>query len=84
MKKHQNIAKILGQRGGKLRAKKLSAQRRREIAALGGLKRAESLRISKAIIENFRYAEVMGLFFKKPKVKQVSSCKTRLPGIYLK
>ncbi|MCP5468310.1 MAG: hypothetical protein H7A32_03485 [Deltaproteobacteria bacterium] len=84
MENYRKLAKLLGQRGGKVRAKKLSAQQRKDIASLGGQKRVQSLQIKKAMIENFRYLEAIRLLSKPVKVRQVSSCKQRLPGIYLK
>lgn len=55
----RQLAKQLGRRGGLKRAKKLSAERRKEIAASGGKARAEAHIIAKRIEENFRYLETM-------------------------
>lgn len=52
-------AKALGKRGGQMRARRLSADRRNKIATLGGKARAESIKIAKRIEENFRYLEAI-------------------------
>jgi len=78
----QTYAKALGQRGGQARAKKLSRGERRKIASLGGRSRAESLRATKRISENFRYLEAINELYPRSKVKRVSKFEKRLPGIY--
>ncbi|MBI4125223.1 MAG: hypothetical protein HY609_03085 [Deltaproteobacteria bacterium] len=55
----RKYAKILGQRGGKKRARNLSSQRRKAIASSGGRARAESLQAARRIEENFRYLEAI-------------------------
>jgi hypothetical protein len=50
-----SIARALGRRGGLARARKLSAQRRREIASLGGRSKALARHASRRIRENFEY-----------------------------
>lgn len=77
-----NIAKKLGQRGGRARAKKLGAKERSRIASQGGEARAESYRAKRIIEENFAYLEFIESFLPKPKVKRVSQVQGRLPGIY--
>jgi hypothetical protein len=47
------MAKIMGRKGGLTRAKRLSSDRRREIARLGVEARMESLRLAKRIQSNF-------------------------------
>ena len=49
------MARRLGQRGGLARARRLSAERRREIASLGGEARLRSILAAKRIADNFRY-----------------------------
>jgi len=49
------IAKALGRRGGLARARKLSPERRREIASKGGRSKALSRHASRRIRENFEY-----------------------------
>jgi len=53
------IAKKLGQRGGRVRAARLNAARRKDIARQGAVARLESIRIAKSIHHNFRYVEAM-------------------------
>lgn len=55
----RSYAKALGKKGGVMRAQRLSADKKKKIAALGGKARVESLRITKRIEENFRYLEAM-------------------------
>lgn len=82
--KKENMAKILGSRGGKARAKKLSAARRKEIASSGAKARIESLRIAKEILVNFKYLESFREFAPPTKkVRSVSKCNHKLPGIYV-
>lgn len=79
--KVNNIAKRLGRRGGRARAKKLSALERKRIAAQGGEARAESYRAKRIIEENFRYLEFIEQFLPKPKITRVSEVSHPLPGI---
>ncbi|OGQ80081.1 MAG: hypothetical protein A2289_21575 [Deltaproteobacteria bacterium RIFOXYA12_FULL_58_15] len=75
-------AQTLGRKGGLRRGKRLSPQRRSEIARLGARAREESLRLGKAMKANFEYlAAVKELGSYKP-IKSVSTCDGRLPGIY--
>jgi general stress protein YciG len=48
------IARVLGRRGGKARARSLSREERREIAAKGGRARALSHHAERRVRENFR------------------------------
>ena len=50
-----SIARALGRRGGVARARKLSPERRREIASQGGRSKALSRHASRRIRENFEY-----------------------------
>ncbi|MCB1214912.1 MAG: hypothetical protein KDK66_05490 [Deltaproteobacteria bacterium] len=78
-----SIAKKLGQKGGRARAKKLSAKVRSQIASSGGKARAESYRAKHIIQSNFAYLEFVETFLPKPKVKRVNQTQERLPGIYI-
>jgi hypothetical protein len=79
----RDIARQLGRRGGQVRASRLSAERKREIASLGGASRARSLRAARRIADNFRYAAASAaLQGAPPRVKRVKTFKGRLPGIY--
>ena len=49
----KSIARALGRRGGLARARKLSAERRKEIASQGGRSKALSHHASRRIRENF-------------------------------
>jgi len=51
----RSIAQALGRRGGLARARKLSPERRREIASQGGRSKALSRHASRRILENFEY-----------------------------
>jgi hypothetical protein len=77
------LARRLGSRGGRARSEKLSAAEKRRIAALGGQARMLSLRVSRRIVENLRYAaaaeELRG---KRRGVLREKSFTGRLPGIY--
>jgi hypothetical protein len=77
------MARRLGKRGGMARARRLSAERRREIASLGGRARRQSLVAAKRIAANFRYlAAVLALQGGPPEVTRMKTFDGRLPGIY--
>ena len=54
-----SFAKALGKRGGLARARRLSPEKKKAIASLGGIARSESNSIVKKIEENFRYLETI-------------------------
>lgn len=73
----------MGRRGGQARAQRLTAERRREIASLGGKARHQSLLVARRIDENFLYvAAVLELRGAPPKVLRVKAFDGRLPGLY--
>lgn len=77
------IAKSLGRLGGLARAKRLSADHKKKIAALGGQARAKSLQFQRRVEENFNYlAAVQELQGKSVPVKRVKTWQRRLPGHY--
>ncbi len=77
------MARRLGQRGGLARAKRLSAERRREIASLGAEARRCSILAARRIADNFRYlTAVLALQGGPPEVVRMKTCDGRLPGIY--
>jgi hypothetical protein len=77
------MARRLGRRGGIARARRLSAERRSEIASLGGEARRRSLLAAKRIADNFRYlAAVIALQGEPPEVVRLKTFRGRLPGIY--
>lgn len=79
----RTLAQLLGARGGKARARRLTADRRSRIAALGGAARHESMAVARRIADNFVYLEsVVALRGGPPPVRRVSQCKGPLPGIY--
>ena len=77
------MARALGRRGGRMRAQRLSAGRRKQIASLGGLARARSLEAARRIEANLRYAATVELL--RGSVRRVVRMKRfggPLPGIY--
>jgi hypothetical protein len=77
------MAVALGQRGGRARAKRLSAAQRKRIASLGGKARARSLQAARRIADNYRYAAVLGDLRGQPTtVKRLRTFAGPLPGIY--
>ena len=52
----REMARAMGRRGGQARARRLSAERRREIASLGGRARHLSLLAAQRIVDDLRYA----------------------------
>ena len=75
------MAKELGRRGGRARAKRLSKQRRQEIARLGAQARMESLRLTKAIAVNFDYVEALLHLSPPPPCTSLSSFDGQLPEL---
>lgn len=79
----QEMARLLGRRGGRARAKKLPPEERRRIAALGGEARRRSFEAARNVIDNFRYAAaVVELQGGLPQVVKMKTFRGRLPGIY--
>ncbi|MEO8197285.1 MAG: hypothetical protein ABI689_11235 [Thermoanaerobaculia bacterium] len=77
------MARVLGSRGGRARSKKLSATEKKRIASLGGAARLRSLRAGRRIVENLRYAAVLGeLGGREPSVRRLADFAGPLPGIY--
>jgi hypothetical protein len=78
-----DMARILGRRGGQVRATRLTRARKREIAALGGAARAASLQRAQRIATNSRYlAMVRVLRGQEVRITRLRSFTDRLPGIY--
>jgi hypothetical protein len=79
----QNFARMLGARGGRARARRLSPDRRRRIAAQGGAARRESLAAARRIADNFVYLEsVTALRGERPDVVRLARFDGQLPGHY--
>jgi hypothetical protein len=77
----RQMARALGRRGGQARARRLSADERRRIAALGGHARRESLQAARRIEQTLRYAAAADeLRGGRPAIVRVSTCRHRLPG----
>ncbi len=77
------VAKVLGRRGGRARASRLSSDEKRHIAALGGQARKRSLEAARRIVDNLRYADAIDALRGAPRaVRRVKTCKGPLPGIY--
>ncbi|PIR25193.1 MAG: hypothetical protein COX62_08075 [Deltaproteobacteria bacterium CG_4_10_14_0_2_um_filter_43_8] len=82
MSLHQ-YAKILGRRGGQARAKTLSAEQKKNIAAQGAKARIQSLQIAQRIETNFRYLKAIHELSLPPKVKSRKTAPEKLPGVYV-
>ena len=79
----RDVARILGRRGGRARARRLTPVERQHIASLGGNARARSHDAARRIIVNLRYAKaVVELRGGAPEVRQMKRFAGRLPGIY--
>jgi hypothetical protein len=80
----RQMAQALGRRGGRVRATRLSPERRRQIASLGGLARHRSLQAARRILDNLRYAQaVLELRGRRaPRVLRMKTFSGRLPGLY--
>ena len=82
--KYSELAKALGSRGGKARAKRLNSKEKKLIASAGGKARVESLRLAKRIEINFRYANTLKEMASPIRVSSVSKTHKKLPGFYAK
>jgi hypothetical protein len=79
----REMARMMGRRGGRARARRLSAERRRHIASLGGYARHRSLLAVRRIADNLRYAAaVLELQGGPPEVLRAKTFGGRLPGLY--
>jgi hypothetical protein len=77
------MARAMGRRGGRARAKRLAPEQRRRIASLGGRARHRSLVVARRIVENLRYAAaVVELQGGRREVVRVRTFSGRLPGLY--
>jgi hypothetical protein len=77
------MARRLGRRGGRARAKRLSPERRRQIASMGGKARRRSLLAARRIADNLRYAAaVLELRGGRTKLVRMKDFAGRLPGLY--
>lgn len=77
------MARALGSMGGRARSERLSATEKKRIASLGGKARLRSLRAARRIVDNLRYAAVLGeLCGQVTSVKRQKEFAGPLPGIY--
>ena len=77
------MARMMGRRGGRARARRLSAAARRSIASLGGPARRRSLAAARRIADNLRYAAaVRELRGGSPGILRMKSFRGPLPGLY--
>jgi len=78
----RQMARALGSRGGRARARTLTADERRHIAALGGAARRRSLDAARRLAANFVYAAMVRELRPPPAVERMKSFNGRLPGLY--
>ncbi|MEW6321489.1 MAG: hypothetical protein AB1635_10410 [Acidobacteriota bacterium] len=75
-------ARVLGRRGGRVRARRLSADRRRQIASMGGAARRESIAAARRVADNFLYAAMMEALRGAPHtIERLSECPEPLPAL---
>lgn len=75
------MAQALGRRGGRARAKNLTPEQRRQIAALGGAARRRSLEAMRRLAVNATYAAIVRELRPPPTVERMKSFKGRLPDL---
>lgn len=80
--KTNDMARALGARGGRARARRLSVADRRRIASLGGIARRQSLDLARRIVETLEYARAVDALRDTPQVVRVRRCRGALPGLY--
>jgi hypothetical protein len=76
------MAQALGRRGGNARARNLTPERRRQIAAGGGAARKRSLDAARRLAANFVYAAMVRELRPPPRVERMTTFSGRLPGLY--
>ena len=77
------MARAMGRRGGRARASRLSPERRRQIASLGGHARQRSLLATRRLVENLLYAATVAEL--QGGAREILRMKTfdgQLPGLY--
>lgn len=77
-----DAARVLGRKGGRSRAQRLSVGEKKRIASLGGHARRRSLEAARRIADNFRYADMLGELRGSASVTRLREFTGRLPGIY--
>ena len=78
----RTMARALGSRGGRARARNLTAGERRRIAALGGAARRRSLTLARRHADNFIYAAMVLELQPPPRVERMRTFRGPLPGVY--
>lgn len=79
----REMARALGRRGGRARARRLSAEERKRIASLGGKARRQSLEAARQISSTFAYAAMVEELQGGPRhVARMKRFRGPLPGIY--
>jgi hypothetical protein len=78
----RRMAQALGRRGGRARARNLTSDERRRIAALGGAARRQSLEAARRLAANQTYAAIVRELRPPPPVHRMKSFNGRLPGHY--
>jgi hypothetical protein len=78
----RDMARALGRRGGRARARNLTADARRRIAALGGAARRRSIELAQRHHDNFTYAAIVLELQPPPRVARMRTFDGPLPGLY--
>lgn len=76
------MAQALGRRGGRARARTLTADQRRHVAALGGAARRRSLLLAQRHADNFAYAAIVLALQPPPRIERMRTFDGPLPGVY--
>lgn len=79
---YQDMAKVLGRRGGLKRAQNLSSTEKARIARMGAKARVASLKAAKRVETNFKYLEAILQLNPPPKVKSVKTINRKLPSLH--
>jgi len=77
----REIARALGRRGGRARARRLSAAERSRVASLGGKARAASVVAARRIAVNLSYAAVLRELQGPTDVTRLRTFDGPLPGV---
>jgi hypothetical protein len=78
----RDMARALGRRGGRARARTLTADQRRRIAVLGGAARRRSLELARRHRDNFMYLAAVLELQPPPRVERTRTFNGPLPGLY--
>jgi len=76
------MARVLGSRGGGARARTLTAEQRRHIAALGGAARRRSLELAQRHHDNFIHKAIVLELQPPPRIDRMRTFDGPLPGLY--